>query len=207
MELSGETLIPAPIATVWAGLNDPAILRACIPGCEALEMTSPTEMTARVVQKIGPVSASFAGQVTLSDLNPPHSYRITGQGSGGVAGFAKGSALINLAEEDGGTRLTYTVDVALGGKIAQLGGRMIKGLANSLAAQFFQKFSDHVSGNAGAVAAVAQSGKQPARGVAATGAAVRNTTPQDGPGWRLFALAGWSTAAVLAVIALLQAAH
>lgn len=205
MELSGETLIPAPIATVWAGLNDPDILRACIPGCEALEMTSPTEMKARVVQKIGPVSASFAGQVTLSELNPPHSYRITGQGSGGVAGFAKGSALIQLSEEGGGTRLIYTVDVALGGKIAQLGGRMIKGLANSLAGQFFQKFSDHVSGNASAIAPVGQSGKQPAQARAA--AAPRNAVASEGPGWRLFALAGWATAAVLGAIALLQAAH
>jgi carbon monoxide dehydrogenase subunit G len=205
MELSGETLIPAPIATVWAGLNDPAILRACIPGCEALEMTSPTEMTARVVQKIGPVSASFAGQVTLSDLNPPHSYRITGQGSGGVAGFAKGSALINLAEEDGGTRLTYTVDVALGGKIAQLGGRMIKGLANSLAGQFFQAFSDRVSGQAGPVAP-----KSTSRGSHAAvplAPLARPAVVSEGPGWRLFALAGWATAAVLAGIAMLQATH
>lgn len=205
MELSGETLIPAPIATVWAGLNDPAILRACIPGCEALEMVSPTEMTARVVQKIGPVSASFAGHVTLSDLDPPNSYRMTGQGSGGVAGFAKGSALIRLIEEGSGTRLSYTVDVALGGKIAQLGGRMIKGLASSLAGQFFQKFSDHVSGDVETGAAGVIAASRPT--TAATPRAVPRAGIVDEPGWRLFALAGWGTSIVLGAIALLQAAH
>jgi len=203
MELAGESLIPAPIDTVWAGLNNPDILRACIPGCEALEQVSPTEMTARVVQKVGPVSASFSGKVTLSDLDPPHSYRITGQGSGGVAGFAKGSALIQLTEQDGGTKLTYTVDVTLGGKIAQLGGRMIKGLAGRLADQFFQTFSDHVTGAAKAPSpAVSQPATAQAAGPSskATGNAVHAE-----PGWRLFALAGWVTAAVLAIVAILQA--
>lgn len=209
MELSGETLIPAPIGTVWAGLNDPALLRACIPGCEALDLVSPTEMTARVVQKIGPVSASFEGRVTLSEIDAPNSYRITGQGSGGVAGFAKGSALVRLAEEAGGTRLTYAVDVAVGGKIAQLGARMIRGVANTLAAQFFQTFADHVSGNAPAPSGTAQTGPRPP---AASAAAPRAPAPRapalaEGPGWRLFALAGWAVAAVLGAIALLLAAQ
>lgn len=203
MDLSGDTLIPAPIGTVWAGLNDAAILRRCIPGCESLEQTGPTEMTARVVQKVGPVSASFAGKVVLSDLDPPRSYRITGQGSGGVAGFAKGSAVVRLAEEAGGTRLSYEVEVAVGGKIAQLGSRMIAGLANRLAAEFFQSFSDAISGRV--------EGGSP-RPVAAA-APPSPPRPQsmaaplpEAPGWRLFALAGWATAAVLAVIAILQAA-
>jgi hypothetical protein len=205
MELTGEALIPAPIATVWAGLNDPAILRACLPGCEALDQVSPTEMTARVVQKIGPISASFEGRVVLSELNPPSSYRITGQGSGGVAGFAKGSALITLVEEAGGTRLAYTVDVALGGKIAQLGGRMIKGLANSLAAQFFQKFSDIVSG--ADAAAVPKDAQLHTTQLAAKKVAKVSPDAPEGPGWRLFALSGWGTAVVLGAIALLLASR
>lgn len=200
MQLSGDTLIPAPIGTVWAGLNDPDLLRACIPGCEALEMTSPTEMTARVTQKIGPVSASFAGQITLTDLNPPRSYRIVGQGSGGVAGFAKGEAHVELAEVEGGTRLSYTVDVAVGGKIAQLGSRLITGVANKLAAQFFQGFSDRLTGNAAGAHA-----KPPATAARAVKAGSVTGVAGDGPGWRLFALAGWSVAAVLALIAVLQA--
>lgn len=198
MELSGETLIPAPIGTVWAGLNDPALLRACIPGCEALDLVSPTEMTARVVQKIGPVSASFEGRVTLSEIDAPNSYRITGQGSGGVAGFAKGSALVRLAEEAGGTRLTYAVDVAVGGKIAQLGARMIKGVADALAKKFFDAFSQAVTGE----------GTEPARATAPAAPALRAASVaavQDGPGWRLFALAGWGTAAAFALLSLILA--
>lgn len=202
MDLSGDTLIPAPIGTVWAGLNDPAILRRCIPGCETLEQTGPTEMTARVVQKVGPVSATFAGKVTLSDLDPPHSYRITGQGSGGVAGFAKGSALIRLSEDAAGTRLTYTVEVSIGGKIAQLGSRMITGLANRLAAEFFQSFSDAVSGRDDI--APSRPAVSVPRSVPPGTDAVRSAAA-DSPGWRLFALAGWATAAVLALIAILQA--
>jgi carbon monoxide dehydrogenase subunit G len=202
MELSGETLIPAPIDTVWAGLNNPDILRRCIPGCESLEQISPTEMAARVVQKIGPVSASFAGKVTLSDLDPPHSYRISGQGSGGVAGFAKGSALVSLAKEDAGTRLSYSVDVAVGGKIAQLGSRMITGLSNRLAAEFFQSFSDAVAGKVSPLPAQAVSRSTlTSKPVVSP---VRAVLAVDGPGWRLFALAGWTTAAVLAAIAILQ---
>lgn len=200
MDLSGETLIPAPIDRVWAGLNDPETLRRCIPGCEALEAQSPTEMTARVVQKIGPVNASFSGQVTLSEINAPRSYRITGQGSGGVAGFAKGSALIRLAEEAGGTRLTYEVDVAVGGKIAQLGSRMIKGVADSLARKFFESFSQAVTGAPSAAGAAPARASAPAAAIAA-----RPGLPPEAPGWRLLAILGWSTALTFAILSLILA--
>ncbi len=201
MEIVGDTLIAAPIQTVWDGLNNPDVLRAAIPGCEALEQKSPTELTARVVQKIGPVSASFSGEVTLSELNPPFSYRISGQGSGGVAGFAKGGAFVELAEEDGGTRLRYKVEAKLGGKIAQLGSRMIKGIATSLAEEFFRRFSEQISGAPTAAAAprpvVAAAKVSPPVGAVPVVA--------DGPGWRMMALAGWASAAGFALIALVLA--
>ena len=146
MEFSGEHLIAAPIDAVWAGLNDAEVLKVSIPGCEQLEKISDTEMTAQVRQKIGPVSANFAGKVTLSDFDPPHSYRIAGQGSGGMSGFAKGGALVTLEAVDGGTRLSYKAEAELGGKIAQLGSRLIQGAANKVADQFFSQFSEVVSG-------------------------------------------------------------
>ena len=208
MDLSGEYVIPAPIETVWAGLNDPAILKACIPGCEELTRLSDTEMTAKVTQKIGPVSASFSGSVTLSDIQPPFSYRISGQGSGGVAGFAKGGASVALEKVEGGTRLTYNAEAAIGGKLAQLGSRMIKGVAASLANQFFNRFSEIVA--EGGPRPIDPSAKMagPAWRPAvsppvASCAGVPGTSTMVGPSWKLFALAGWSTAAVLALIAIL----
>jgi carbon monoxide dehydrogenase subunit G len=126
---------------VWAALNNPEILKQCIPGCQTLDMTSPTEMTAKVTIKVGPVKANFGGKVTLSDLDPPKGYRITGEGSGGVAGFAKGGAAIQLeAIGDSETVLHYEVDSQIGGKLAQLGGRLIDSTAKKLANDFFSKF-------------------------------------------------------------------
>jgi carbon monoxide dehydrogenase subunit G len=124
------------------GLNDPDILKRCIPGCQSLEMSSPTAMTAIVVVKVGPVKATFSGKVTLSDLDPPNGYRISGEGSGGVAGFAKGGASVKL-EPDGAdaTNLHYSVDAQIGGKLAQLGGRLIDSTAKKLAGEFFQNFA------------------------------------------------------------------
>ena len=134
--------VPAPQAKVWAALNDPAILKACIPGCEKLEMTSPTDMTATVVIKVGPVKASFSGKVTLSDLDPPNGYRISGEGSGGVAGFAKGGAAVKLvADGPDATILNYEVDAQIGGKLAQLGARLIDSTAKKLAGEFFANFA------------------------------------------------------------------
>lgn len=148
MEMNGTHLIPANRETVWAALNDPDVLRACIPGCKELEMQSPTDMTATVVTKIGPVKATFKGAVTLENLNPPESYTIAGEGKGGIAGFAKGGADVTLADVDGSTELTYTVDAKVGGKIAQLGSRLIDSTAKKLAEEFFTNFSNHVSDNA-----------------------------------------------------------
>ncbi len=127
MQMSDVQRVPASRETVWAALNDSEILRRCIPGCQALAMTSPTDMTATVVVKVGPVKATFAGKVTLSDLDPPNGYRISGEGSGGVAGFAKGGATVKLEPAgDEATDLHYAVDAQIGGKLAQLGGRLIE---------------------------------------------------------------------------------
>jgi len=134
--------VPASKAKVWAALNDPEILERCIPGCQSLAMTSPTEMTATVVVKVGPVKATFSGKVTLSDLDPPNGYRIAGEGSGGVAGFAKGGATVKLeAESADVTNLQYVVDAHVGGKLAQLGGRLIDSTAKKVAEEFFQNLA------------------------------------------------------------------
>ena len=199
MEFSGEHQIPASIETVWAGLNNPEVLRAAIPGCEQLEKVSETEMTAQVRQKIGPVSASFTGKVTLSDLDPPNSYRITGQGSGGVAGFAKGGALVELQEVEGATRLTYTAEADVGGKIAQLGSRLIRGAANKVADQFFGRFSEIVSGEVPVAAPIVTA--QAAKGGVAAQARSASQAGPDMVSWRTFALAGWGTAVAFACFA------
>ncbi len=145
MDLTGDVVIPAPRATVWAALNDPAILGKAIPGCDTIEKLSDTEFAARVTAKIGPVKASFSGQVTLSEIDPPNGYRITGEGKGGAAGFAKGGAVVKLEDVPEGTRLSYTVDAQVGGKLAQIGSRLIEGAAKSLSAEFFERFSAAVT--------------------------------------------------------------
>ena len=147
MQMSDSQRIPASKEKVWAALNDPAILKQCIPGCEALEMSSPTEMTATVVFRVGPVKATFGGKVTLSDLDPPNSYRISGEGSGGVAGFAKGGATVKLSSDGpDATLLFFDVDAQIGGKLAQLGSRLIDSTAKKLAGQFFASFGEVVGG-------------------------------------------------------------
>jgi uncharacterized protein len=141
MDMTGEQRIAAPRATVWAALNDAEVLKTCIPGCTDLEKTSDTDMKAAATLAIGPVKAKFSGNVTLSEIDAPNSYVITGQGSGGVAGFAKGSAKVVLADDGPEhTLLTYTVKADVGGKIAQLGGRLIDQTAKKLAGEFFAKF-------------------------------------------------------------------
>ena len=146
MEIKGEYRIAAPREKVYAALNDPVILQACIPGCESLEKTSDTQMNAKVRLRIGPVSAAFAGKVTLSDFDPPNGYRISGEGQGGAAGFAKGGAVVTLKDDAGDTVLNYNVDAQVGGKIAQVGARLIDGTARKLADEFFSKFSAMVGG-------------------------------------------------------------
>jgi carbon monoxide dehydrogenase subunit G len=164
MNMSGERRIAASQTTVWAALNDPRILKECIPGCEALEMQSPTDMTARVKLAIGPVKATFNGTVRLSDLDPPNGYRISGEGSGGVAGYAKGGADVRLAHDGACTLMRYDVKADVGGKLAQLGGRLIDSTAKKLADQFFEKFTAIVGGESAA-------------------AGVSGTAPSNKKGW------------------------
>jgi uncharacterized protein len=154
MNMHGTQRIAAPRARVFAALNDAEILRRSIPGCEAIEKISDTDMNARIVVRVGPVKANFSGKVKLSDLDPPREYRIQGEGSSGAAGYARGGARVHL-DEDGAaaTILTYDVDADVGGKIAQLGGRMIDGAAKKLADEFFVNFSTNVGGAAGVVPA------------------------------------------------------
>ncbi|PWW00082.1 hypothetical protein DFR52_103284 [Hoeflea marina] len=150
MEMKGEETIAAPRQKVWEALNDPDILRQCIPGCQSLEMTSPTDMTAVVKVKIGPVSASFQGDVTLENIVAPESYTIAGEGKGGIAGFGKGGADVTLTDLGETTLLAYEVKAQVGGKIAQLGSRLIDSSAKKLAGQFFTRFNEVVSaGSAG----------------------------------------------------------
>jgi hypothetical protein len=145
MTMSGEYQLTAAPQTVWEKLNDTATLKACIPGCEQLDKTSDTEFQAVATTKIGPVKAKFKGKVTLSEIDPPNGYRISGQGDGGVAGFAKGGAVVKLAAKDGGTLLTYTVEAQIGGKLAQLGQRLINGAAKKVADDFFKNFATAVN--------------------------------------------------------------
>ncbi len=143
--IEGEERISAPVDKVWAALNDPAVLKEAIPGCEKLEMKSPTEMAATVVLKIGPIKATFQGEVTLKNLNPPNGYTVEGEGKGGIAGFAKGGADVTLAADgDNATILKYAAKADVGGKIAQLGSRLIESTSKKLAGQFFSTFGDKV---------------------------------------------------------------
>ncbi|KZL22038.1 Carbon monoxide dehydrogenase subunit G (CoxG) [Pseudovibrio axinellae] len=146
MEMSGEQLIGASKEKVWEALNDPELLKKCIPGCDSLEKTSDTEMSATVTAKVGPVKAKFKGDVTLSELNPPNSYKISGEGKGGVAGFAKGSADVTLSESGDGTLLNYEVKAKVGGKLAQLGNRLIDSTAKKLAEEFFANLNTELGG-------------------------------------------------------------
>ena len=144
MELKSEYKINASRETVFAALNDPEILRQCIPGCESLEKESDSEMSATVALKIGPVKAKFKGKVELSNLVPPESYSIAGEGAGGAAGYAKGGAHVKLVEDDAGTLLQYEVEADVGGRLAQLGGRLIDSTARTLSGKFFQRFGELV---------------------------------------------------------------
>ncbi len=146
MEMHGEERISAPQDVVWTSLNDPDILKQCIPGCQSLEMTGDDTMAATVKLKVGPVSATFKGAVTLLNINAPHSYTISGEGKGGIAGFAKGDADVSLREEGGETILTYDVKAQVGGKMAQLGSRLIDSTSKKLAGQFFTSFGELVGG-------------------------------------------------------------
>ncbi len=145
MDMTGERRIPAPRQKVWDALNDPEVLKAAIPGCKTLEKTSDTDMKATAAVRIGPIAAQFTGKVQLLDLNPPTSYRIAGEGQGGVAGFANGGATVHLSDDGAFTLLQYEVKAQVGGKIAQLGARLIDATAKQMADQFFDRFSAEVS--------------------------------------------------------------
>ena len=141
MTMTGEVQLPATRQVVWEKLNDADVLKACIPGCEELNKTSDTSFEAVATTKIGPVKARFKGTVQLTDLDPPNGYKISGEGNGGVAGFAKGGATVSLADKDGGTLLTYNVEAQIGGKLAQLGQRLVNGAAKKIADDFFRNFA------------------------------------------------------------------
>ena len=145
MTMNGEYQLAVPRETVWAKLNDTETLKACIPGCEQFDKLSDTEFQAVSTTKIGPVKAKFKGKVTISDLDPPNGYKISGQGDGGVAGFAKGGATVKLEPKEGGTLLSYSVEAHIGGKLAQLGQRLINGAAKKMADEFFKKFAAAVN--------------------------------------------------------------
>jgi uncharacterized protein len=158
MEMSGEQQIALPQARVWAGLNDPEVLKASIPGCESIERVSDTEYKVAITAAVGPVKAKFNGKLLLSDVNPPTSYRLAFEGSGGAAGFGKGGAQVSLAPDGAGTRLSYVANAQVGGKLAQVGSRLIDGVAKKMANDFFQRFNEKLAGPAPAPAPAATGG-------------------------------------------------
>jgi hypothetical protein len=166
MDMTGTQHIEAPRDVVWTALNDVEVLRQSIPGCQSIEKVSDTEMNAKVILKVGPVKATFIGKVRLSDLDPPNGYTITGEGSGGAAGFAKGSATVRLVQNGGATDLSYEVKAQIGGKLAQLGARLIDATSKKLAGEFFENFGDAVAPPAPADAATPE-----------------NATPEKKKGW------------------------
>ncbi|TCT02713.1 SRPBCC family protein [Aquabacter spiritensis] len=149
LEMTGSYELPVAREKVWEALNDPEMLKRCIPGCEELERVADNELRALVVAKVGPVKAKFKGKVFLADLDPPAGYRISGEGDGGIAGFAKGGARVDLAETSVGTLLTYTAEAQIGGKLAQLGQRLVAGTAKKTADEFFQNFAAAMTETAG----------------------------------------------------------
>jgi carbon monoxide dehydrogenase subunit G len=145
MQLNGEIIIEAPRERVWWALNDSTVLQLCIPGCEQVTDESATVRLLRLMVKMGPVRARFEGRITLSEVEPPHRCVLAFEGSGGAAGMASGQSRVELLDQEGGTRLTYTVKAAVGGKLGQVGGRMIDASARQLADQFFAALQRHVA--------------------------------------------------------------
>ena len=177
MDMTGDFRIAAPREAVWKALNNPEILRQAIPGCEELEKTADNEFTAKVTVKVGPVKARFTGKVTLSDLDPPNGYKISGEGQGGPAGFAKGGADVKLASDGDATILSYNVNAAIGGKLAQIGARLIDGTAHKLAEEFFGRFAGLVSAGTAPMVAAAPSAAEPAPAPAPVAATLQPATP------------------------------
>ena len=200
MEMSGEYNIPAPRQQVWEALNDPEILKACIPGCQALNKESDTELSATVKSKVGPVSATFKGKVSLSDIDAPNGYKISGEGTGGVAGFAKGGAEVKLSDAGEGTLLTYEATGQVGGKLAQIGSRLIDSTAKKMANEFFGKFAEMVGGDDTADTAAAS---EPDSTATEAVEAAPTTPAQSGGGISPVVWVGGLITAVVVVLALL----
>ena len=199
MDMTGERRIAAPRQTVWQALNDPDTLKTSIPGCESLEKTSDTDLKATAAVKIGPIAARFTGKVQLLDLDPPNSYRIEGEGQGGVAGFAKGGAVVRLADDGDGTLLTYEVKAQVGGKIAQLGARLIDATAKQMADAFFTRFAAEVVALVPTAAAAAAPAPMPAPAVAKIG--VLDLIPREPFGYPIvFWIGGIIWLAIFALI-------
>lgn len=216
MEMTGEYKIPASRQKVWEALNDPEVLATCIPGCQELNKDSDTELSATVKSKVGPVSATFKGKVTLSDIDAPNGYKISGEGTGGVAGFAKGGAEVQLADDGDGTLLTYTATGQVGGKLAQIGSRLIDSTAKKMANEFFGKFAEVVGGDGAApeasasaeAAAPAQEAPAPAPAAEPAAAPATPEAPaaapeQSGGGISPVVWVGGLIVAVVVVLALL----
>jgi carbon monoxide dehydrogenase subunit G len=210
MEMTGEYKIPAPRQKVWEALNDPEILKACISGCQELNKESDTELSATVKSKVGPVSATFKGKVTLSDIDAPNGYKISGEGTGGVAGFAKGGAEVSLVDDGDGTLLNYTATGQVGGKLAQIGSRLIDSTAKKMANEFFGKFAEVVAADNAAPEASAEAeapaAPAPEAAPAATPAAPEApaaATAQSGGGISPVVWVGGLIVAVVVVLALL----
>src|SRR3954467_5203588 len=144
MEMTGEQLVPAPQQETWKALNDPQVLKACVPGCESIELTGANEYQVLMVARVGPVSAKFKGKLALTDIQPPNSYALSFEGQGGPAGFAKGSAQVGPPAEGNGTRLSYAVKANVGGKLAQIGSRLVDAAAKKVADDFFRNFNEKV---------------------------------------------------------------
>jgi carbon monoxide dehydrogenase subunit G len=200
MKMEDEIRIDAPRAQVFAALNDPEILKQAIPGCQELEKVSDTEMTATVQAKVGPVKAKFSGKVILSDINPPEGYTISGEGTGGAAGFAKGSARVTLVEDSGATLLRYAVDADVGGKLAQIGNRLIEGTSKKLAGEFFESFSALVSSAPASAPADAAPGDFAPPAAMSAEPAPAAPAPEVPMAARSVSPWAWATAAVVAAL-------
>jgi uncharacterized protein len=204
MDMTGEFRIPAPRQKVWEALNDPEILRRSIPGCEEVQKVSDNQFEAKVTAKVGPVKARFGGKVTLSDLDPPNGYKISGEGNGGAAGFAKGGATVRLSDDGPGTKLSYAVEAHVGGKLAQIGSRLIDATARKMAEDFFRSFSEVVGGApAEAAPAAAPATAAAAAEPAAPAPTPPQPTPPPAPPSRRLSPAVWILGLVVVVIVLL----